>query len=93
MSHLLVKSLALGLAILICSECRLPAFCAKCMKIEEDRAREQAEHPQPAGYYDDYIGMADEKPKTKEKVTEEKRTETKRSSSQTSKKISEEDDD
>jgi uncharacterized surface protein with fasciclin (FAS1) repeats len=29
------------------------AYCARCVKIEEDRAKEQAAHPQAWGYYDE----------------------------------------
>lgn len=35
----------------------LNAYCSKCTKIEEKRAQEQAEHPQPWLYYDDQIGL------------------------------------
>lgn len=31
--------------------------CARCTKIEVERAEEQAEHPQLAGYYDDAIHL------------------------------------
>lgn len=33
------------------------AYCSKCAKIEEERAKEQAEHPQPVKYYDDQVGL------------------------------------
>lgn len=31
------------------------ANCAKCQKIESERAEEQAKNPADAGYYDDYL--------------------------------------
>ena len=30
------------------------AYCSRCAKIEEERAKEQAEHPQLVGYYEDF---------------------------------------
>jgi hypothetical protein len=40
------------------------ATCARCQKIEAERAKEQAEHPQQYGYYDDHISMAEEQNST-----------------------------
>ncbi len=37
--------------------CQLQAHCARCTKIEVERAEEQAKHPQKAGYYDDAIHL------------------------------------
>ena len=30
------------------------AYCSRCAKIEEERAKEQAKHPQIVGYYEDF---------------------------------------
>lgn len=40
---------------------QINAYCAKCVKIEEDRAKEQAAHPKPFSYYDDLVSLHDEK--------------------------------
>ncbi len=34
---------------------QINAYCSKCTKIEDDRAKEQAEHPQPMKYYDNQV--------------------------------------
>jgi uncharacterized surface protein with fasciclin (FAS1) repeats len=36
---------------------QMEAYCARCMKIEEERAKEQAVHPQTLGYYDGQISL------------------------------------
>lgn len=43
----------LALALTTLTTPSLHAACAKCMKIEADREKEQKEHPQPLQYYDD----------------------------------------
>lgn len=51
---ILKKSFISGIAALsILCVYQLEAYCARCAKIEEERAREKAEHPQEWGYYDD----------------------------------------
>jgi uncharacterized surface protein with fasciclin (FAS1) repeats len=36
---------------------QIAAYCSRCVKIEEERAKEQIEHPQTFHYYDDQIGL------------------------------------
>jgi uncharacterized surface protein with fasciclin (FAS1) repeats len=36
---------------------QMEAYCARCVKIEEERAKEQAKHPQALAYYDDQISL------------------------------------
>ncbi|WP_052354833.1 fasciclin domain-containing protein [Candidatus Protochlamydia sp. R18] len=48
-------------ALVVGSLCnQVEADCLRCKKIEAERAKEQAEHPQQVGYYDDHISMADQ---------------------------------
>lgn len=68
MGSFLMKSIVLSTAIFMCSECRIFAFCSKCVKIEEDRAREQAKNPQPIRYYDEFAD-ADRKKNIKKDPT------------------------
>ncbi len=35
----------------------LQAYCSRCVKIEGERAKEQAAHPKPLQYYDDQISL------------------------------------
>ncbi|WP_068470821.1 fasciclin domain-containing protein [Candidatus Protochlamydia phocaeensis] len=46
------------------------AYCARCSRIEADRAKEQAEHPQPFHYYEDdfskEISLNEESPSSSE---------------------------
>lgn len=51
------------------------AHCARCTKIEVERAEEQAKHPQTAGYYDDTIQLhttADKEPNNPSIIEEKK---------------------
>jgi len=34
---------------------QLNGYCARCVKIETEREKEQREHPHVAGYYDDQV--------------------------------------
>lgn len=54
MSPLLKKTLALVTITSFSLLGSLEAYCSKCMKIEQNRAKEQAAHPQQAGYYEDF---------------------------------------
>ncbi len=36
---------------------QLSAYCARCTKIEEERTKEETEHPHHLGYYDDQIHL------------------------------------
>lgn len=54
MSSLLKKTLTLVTITSFSSLGFLEAYCSKCVKIEENRAKEQAAHPQQAGYYEDF---------------------------------------
>lgn len=38
------------------------AYCAKCVKIEDDREKEQAAHPMPWNYYDDITNVHSDRP-------------------------------
>jgi uncharacterized surface protein with fasciclin (FAS1) repeats len=53
MFRILPKTLWILAAISTVLNCEISAYCARCVKIEEERAKEQAEHPQTVGYYDD----------------------------------------
>lgn len=55
--------------------CQIQAHCARCTKIEVERAEEQAKHPQKAGYYDDAIHLhADSDQKQTNSAKEETET-------------------
>lgn len=45
---------------------QIEAYCSKCVKIEEERAKEQAANPQPFRYYDDQISLRTEEDNTSE---------------------------
>jgi uncharacterized surface protein with fasciclin (FAS1) repeats len=45
---------------------QMDAYCARCMKIEEERAKEQAAHPQPFHYYDDLVSLHEKDSSEKE---------------------------
>lgn len=57
--HIMPKMLwlfgAISLSTMLTND--LSAYCSRCTKIEAARAREQAEHPQKIGYYDDQIEL------------------------------------
>lgn len=65
--HLLPK---MGVAIAICSIFLAhdiqAAYCARCVKIEKERAEQQAKNPQSVGYYDDEINLHSKELKTSE---------------------------
>lgn len=54
--YLLQAALTIA-AFVILSPIQAEVSCARCKKIEAERAQEQAEHPQPAGYYDDQANL------------------------------------
>lgn len=69
--HILAKTLVrFSIAsILFASILMTPAvsaYCDRCIKIEEARAKEQLEHPQPVSYYDDRIHLHDDSNQLKE---------------------------
>jgi uncharacterized surface protein with fasciclin (FAS1) repeats len=39
----------------------MDAYCARCVKIEDERAKEQAAHPQTFHYYDDLVSLHEER--------------------------------
>lgn len=57
MMRVLPKTLWLFAAASTLLTTQINAYCARCMKIEEERAKEKAAHPQPWTYYDDQIGL------------------------------------
>jgi uncharacterized surface protein with fasciclin (FAS1) repeats len=57
MMRVLPKTLWLFAATSTLLTTQINAYCARCMKIEEERAKEKAAHPQPWTYYDDQIGL------------------------------------
>jgi hypothetical protein len=59
------------LAVTVCaalSPIYAEVSCARCKKIEAERTREQAEHPQPVGYYDEQANLQ-QKEKSLEKTS------------------------
>src|ERR1700730_9175079 len=45
---------------------QMDAYCSKCVKIEEERAKEQNAHPQSLSYYDDQISLHEESDSAKD---------------------------
>jgi uncharacterized surface protein with fasciclin (FAS1) repeats len=60
MTRVLSKTIGMLVAISILCTHQLSAYCSRCVKIEEERAKEQSEHPQTLGYYDDQISLHSE---------------------------------
>jgi uncharacterized surface protein with fasciclin (FAS1) repeats len=54
------------------SASQIHAYCAKCVKIETDRAKDQALHPKPFRYYDDQVNVHDQQDPSKENREGEK---------------------
>lgn len=57
MSRIVSQAIGLMAAVLTFQTMEIEAYCARCAKIEGDRAKEQAENPQPIRYYDDQKGV------------------------------------
>lgn len=57
MMHFLPRTIAFVTAISPLFVSQMDAYCARCIKIEEERAKEQTAHPQTFHYYDDLIGL------------------------------------
>lgn len=53
MMHSLLRTITTATALSILFVSQMDAYCSRCVKIETERAKEQATHPQPVGYYDD----------------------------------------
>lgn len=60
MFRVLPKAIFVLAAVSIVYNSQVNAYCARCAKIEAERAEEQAEHPQPVRYYDDQKGFHNE---------------------------------
>lgn len=54
-----ISFLSLSVALMF-TQNSLNAVCHKCVKIESERAEEQAKNPQPPGYYDDEMHRQEE---------------------------------
>ena len=57
----LLKAIVALLTISLLSRNEIEAYCSRCVKIEEERAKEQAANPQPFRYYDERI-LLDKEP-------------------------------
>ena len=57
MSRIVPQAIGLMAALLAMQSTEIEAYCARCAKIEGDRAKEQTENPQPIRYYDDQKSM------------------------------------
>lgn len=57
MMRILPKTIIMTIALSPLLTSQANAYCSKCIKIEADRAKEQAENPQPWRYYDDVVGL------------------------------------
>lgn len=57
MKYVLPKAAAILIAMSTLFTNQVNAYCSRCVKIEEERAKEQAAHPQLLRYYDDPISL------------------------------------
>ena len=57
MLRVLPKTILILFAISTLCSGQMFAYCSRCVKIEDDRAKEQAAHPQPWRYYDDQMSL------------------------------------
>ena len=57
MIRVLPKTLWLVVAFSTLLTNQISAYCSRCVKIESERAKEEAEHPQTFHYYDDQMGL------------------------------------
>src|SRR5262245_22558436 len=73
MIRILPKTLWILAAISTVFTSEISAYCARCVKIEEERAKEQAEHPQTVGYYDDQKSKSDRSSQPQSPPEEEKK--------------------
>lgn len=55
MMHSLLRTITIATVLSTLFSSQTDAYCSRCVKIEEERAREQAANPQPVGYYDDQV--------------------------------------
>lgn len=53
MMHTVLRTITIATALSTLFSSQVNAYCSRCVKIETERAKQQAEHPQPVGYYDD----------------------------------------
>lgn len=55
--RILLKTVTVIAALSLSLTSQINAYCSKCVKIEEERAKQQAKNPQPWCYYDDFINL------------------------------------
>jgi hypothetical protein len=72
MTRYFVQAVVTSAAFVILSPIQAEVSCARCKKIEAERAQEQAEHPQPAGYYDDQANLQQKETDSKKTPSEGK---------------------